>query len=172
MRQKPVPGKNRRFVKNIRRASLLMLARADVPSAEIGVKRLVMQRARVDLPFQAVRRTHSPAAYGPDGMSPSATHDCRADKAKPQTTAPPRSCSAYSRDERWSIGTLALPAFLTAANRDLHHRIMPQPVEVDRVLVAARDRRRTRHHDPVSERRLSNSLNSLNRERRSILGGC
>jgi len=31
-----------------------------VPSAEIGVKRLVMQRARVDLPVQAVRRAHRP----------------------------------------------------------------------------------------------------------------
>src|SRR5262245_41319077 len=32
-------------------------------------------------------------------------------------------------------------AFRTAANRHLHQRIMPQPVEIDGVLVAARDRR-------------------------------
>jgi len=38
------------------------------------------------------------------------------------------------------------PCFRTAADRDLHQRIMPQPVEVDGVLVAARDRRRARHH--------------------------
>ena len=34
----------------------------------------------------------------------------------------------------------------TAADRDLHQRIMPQPVEVDGILVAARDRRHPRHH--------------------------
>ena len=34
----------------------------------------------------------------------------------------------------------------TAANRDLQQRIMPQPVEVDGVLIAARNRRRARHH--------------------------
>jgi hypothetical protein len=35
---------------------------------------------------------------------------------------------------------------MTAADRDLHERIMPQPVEVDRILVAAGDRRDARHH--------------------------
>ena len=34
----------------------------------------------------------------------------------------------------------------TAADRDLHQRVMPQPVEVDGILVAARDRRDARHH--------------------------
>ena len=38
------------------------------------------------------------------------------------------------------------PGLRTAANRDLHQRIMPQPVEVDSVLIAARNRRRARHH--------------------------
>ena len=71
---------------------------------------------------------------------------CRTDQAEPQTAAPPRSCSAHSPDERWSIATPAVPLFRTAADRDLHQRIMPQPVEVDGVLVAARDRRRARHH--------------------------
>ena len=37
-------------------------------------------------------------------------------------------------------------AVRTAADRDLHQRIMPQPVEVDGILVAARDRRDARHH--------------------------
>ena len=34
----------------------------------------------------------------------------------------------------------------TAADRHLHQRIMPQPVEVDGILVAARDRRDARRH--------------------------
>jgi len=71
-----------------------------------------------------------------------ASRSCRADQAEPQTAAPPRSCSAHSPDERWSIAT----PLRTAANRDLQQRIMPQPVEVDGVLVAARNRRRARHH--------------------------
>ena len=37
-------------------------------------------------------------------------------------------------------------AIRTAANRDLHQRIVPQPVEVDGILVSARDRRDARHH--------------------------
>ena len=36
---------------------------------------------------------------------------CRADQAEPQTAAPPRSCSAHSSDERWSIATPAAPRF-------------------------------------------------------------
>ena len=38
------------------------------------------------------------------------------------------------------------PGGRTAADRDLHQRIMPQPVEVDGILVAARNRRDPRHH--------------------------
>ena len=34
----------------------------------------------------------------------------------------------------------------TATDRDLHQRVMPQPVEVDGILVPARDRRDPRHH--------------------------
>ena len=37
-------------------------------------------------------------------------------------------------------------AYRTAPDCDLHQRIMPQPVEVDGVLVAAGDRRDARHH--------------------------
>ena len=37
-------------------------------------------------------------------------------------------------------------AVRTAADRDLHQRIMPQPVEVDGILVAAGNRRDARHH--------------------------
>src|SRR5258708_13087870 len=35
--------------------------------------------------------------------------------------------------------------YRTAADRDLHQRVMPQPVEVDGILVAARDCRDPRH---------------------------
>ena len=38
------------------------------------------------------------------------------------------------------------PGGRTAADRNLHQRIMPQPVEVDGILVAARNRRDPRHH--------------------------
>ena len=38
------------------------------------------------------------------------------------------------------------PGGRTAADRNLHQRIMPQPVEVDSVLVAARNRHDPRHH--------------------------
>jgi hypothetical protein len=34
----------------------------------------------------------------------------------------------------------------TAADRELHQRVVPQPVEVDGILVPARDRQNTRHH--------------------------
>jgi hypothetical protein len=34
----------------------------------------------------------------------------------------------------------------TATYRDLHQRVMPQPVEVDGILVAAGDRTNARHH--------------------------
>ena len=37
-------------------------------------------------------------------------------------------------------------ALRTAPNRDLHQRVMPQPVEVDGILVATRDRTNARHH--------------------------
>ena len=37
-------------------------------------------------------------------------------------------------------------ALRTAPNRDLHQRVMPQPVEVDGILVATRDRTDARHH--------------------------
>ena len=37
-------------------------------------------------------------------------------------------------------------AVRTAADRELHQRIMPQPVEVDGILVAAGNRRDPRHH--------------------------
>jgi hypothetical protein len=43
-------------------------------------------------------------------------------------------------------GRQRCPGLRTAADRDLHQRIVPQPVEVDRILVAARDSRRARHH--------------------------
>jgi hypothetical protein len=36
--------------------------------------------------------------------------------------------------------------YRTAADRDLHQRVMPQPVEVDGILVAARDCCDARHH--------------------------
>jgi hypothetical protein len=36
--------------------------------------------------------------------------------------------------------------YRAAADRDLHQRVMPQPVEVDGILVAAGDRRGARHH--------------------------
>jgi hypothetical protein len=39
-----------------------------------------------------------------------------------------------------------LPALRTPANRKLHERIMPQPVEVDGILVTAGNRRDARHH--------------------------
>jgi hypothetical protein len=39
-----------------------------------------------------------------------------------------------------------LPALRTAADRELHQRIVPQPVEVDCILVPAGDRQNTRHH--------------------------
>jgi hypothetical protein len=38
------------------------------------------------------------------------------------------------------------PACRTATDRDLHEWIVPQPVEVDGILVAAGDRRHARHH--------------------------
>jgi len=37
-------------------------------------------------------------------------------------------------------------ALRTAADRELHQRVVPQPVEVDGILVPARDRQNTRHH--------------------------
>jgi hypothetical protein len=37
-------------------------------------------------------------------------------------------------------------ALRTAPDRDLHQRVMPQPVEVDGILVATRDRTGARHH--------------------------
>ena len=40
-----------------------------------------------------------------------ASRSCRTDQAEPQIAAPPRSCSAHSPDERWSIATPALPRF-------------------------------------------------------------
>ena len=52
----------------------------------------------------------------------------RTDRAEPQIAEPPWFCSAHSPDERWSIVTPG-PSVRTAANRDLHQRIMPQPVE-------------------------------------------
>ena len=40
-----------------------------------------------------------------------------------------------------------MPGLRTAADRDLHERIVPQPVEIDGILVSARDRRHAlRHH--------------------------
>jgi hypothetical protein len=39
-----------------------------------------------------------------------------------------------------------LPALRTAADRELHQRIVPQSVEVDCILVPAGDRQNTRHH--------------------------
>jgi hypothetical protein len=39
-----------------------------------------------------------------------------------------------------------VPRSRTAPDRDLHERIVPQPVEVDRILVPAGDRRGARHH--------------------------
>ena len=39
-----------------------------------------------------------------------------------------------------------MPALRTAADRELHQRIVPQPVEVDCILVPAGDRQNTRHH--------------------------
>ena len=53
-------------------------------------------------------------------------------------------CILQTRDGRCD-GQRA-PACRTAAGCDLHQRIVPQPVEVDGVLVAASDRRRTRHY--------------------------
>ena len=38
------------------------------------------------------------------------------------------------------------PALRTAADRNLHERIVPQPIEVDGILVSARDRRHALHH--------------------------
>jgi len=53
-------------------------------------------------------------------------------------------CILQTRDGR--LRRQRCPACRTAADCDLHQRIVPQPVEVDGVLVAASDRRRTRHH--------------------------
>jgi hypothetical protein len=38
------------------------------------------------------------------------------------------------------------PGLRTVAERDLHERIVAQPIEVDWILVPARDRGRARHH--------------------------
>jgi hypothetical protein len=38
------------------------------------------------------------------------------------------------------------PALRTAADCEFHQRVMPQPVEVDGILVPAGDRQNTRHH--------------------------
>src|SRR5512138_2944984 len=48
--------------------------RADVPSGENGGKQLVMQRVRGCLPCWRLVGAHRPAAHGPEGMRPSATH--------------------------------------------------------------------------------------------------
>src|SRR5580704_1805512 len=40
----------------------------------------------------------------------------------------------------------SLPALRTAADHELHKRIVPQPVEVDCILVPAGNRQNTRHH--------------------------
>src|SRR6516225_6213485 len=42
-----------------------------------------------------------------------------------------------------------VPGLRTAAYRELHQRIVPQPVKVVRILVSARDRRRARHQHLV-----------------------
>ena len=51
-------------------------------------------------PRRTCRRCRAPPACP---ASPS----CRTGEAAPQTAAPPRSCSAHSPDERWSIATRA-----------------------------------------------------------------
>ncbi len=72
----------------------------------------------------------------------------RAELIKQSRTQPRRlglaRCILQTRDGR--LRRQRCPACRTAADCDLHQRIVPQPVEVDGVLVAASDRRRTRHH--------------------------
>jgi len=72
----------------------------------------------------------------------------RAELIKQSRRQPPRLGLArrilQTRDGR--LRRQRRPGFRTAANRDLQQRIMPQPVEVDGVAVAARNRRRARHH--------------------------
>ena len=72
----------------------------------------------------------------------------RAELIKQRRRQPPRLGLArrilQARDGR--LRRQRCPALRTAANRDLHQRIMPQPVEVDGVLIAAGNRRRARHH--------------------------
>ena len=53
---------------------------------------------------------------------------------------------AFSRRLMVDCEASGAPVVRTAADRDLHQRVMPQPVEVDGILVAARDRRDARHH--------------------------
>ena len=53
---------------------------------------------------------------------------------------------AFSRRLMVDCEASAAPLLRTAADRELHQRIVPQPVEVDGVLVPAGDRRDARHH--------------------------
>ena len=72
----------------------------------------------------------------------------RAELIKQRRRQPPRLGLArrilQARDGR--LRRQRRPGLRTAANRDLHQRIMPQPVKVDGVLIAAGNRRRARHH--------------------------
>ena len=73
---------------------------------------------------------------------------CRAELIHQSRRQPPRLAPArrilQTRDGR--LRRQRRSALRTAPDRHLHQRIMPQPVKVDRVLVAARNRRSARHH--------------------------
>jgi hypothetical protein len=66
-----------------------------------------------------------------------------------QSRGEPRRLGLARRILRTADGRLRgqrLTALRTAADRELHQRVVPQPVEVDGILVPAGDRQNTRHH--------------------------
>jgi ATP-dependent DNA ligase len=96
-------------------------------------------------------REHAP--HGPDWL-----HEIKIDGYRAQVHVHDGRVRVYSRSGYdWTVQCILqtrdgrlrrqrCPAYRTAADRNLHQRIVPQPVEVDGILIAARDRRRARHH--------------------------